>query len=446
MAFKIGTEIPLVGGGMAKVQDKLGEGGQGAVYKVKVGGEDYALKWYHAKAISKPDAFYKNLENNINKGAPSGAFLWPIYLTEKKDGRFGYVMNLRKGDYREFGEFMVGRPQVRFGSILAAINACLNISNGFAKLHGKGFSYQDLNDGNFFIDPKTGAVLICDNDNVAPWGTALGIAGKARYMAPEVVRNLAKPDTLTDRFSLAVILFRFLFLDHPLEGTRLTAQPCMTSDFELKFFGKEPIFIYDKSGANPPDPKCHPNVIRFWPLFPSFIRDKFALAFSKEAMAREKEGGNLSQPPRITSYQWEEIFNQLRGMLITCPCGSETFVPHDQEYSICINSKCGQKIPRPSILDHRDYKVTLFPGQKIYLCHTDGNNQAEGYFTTVCGEVIRNTKNPQIWGLKNLGERTWTATGTDDAPKQVGPGEVAVILKTKSIDFGNGHVTIKNQN
>ena len=30
-----------------------------------------------------------------------------------------------------------------------------------------GYSYQDLNDGNFFINPQSGDVLICDNDNVA---------------------------------------------------------------------------------------------------------------------------------------------------------------------------------------------------------------------------------------------------------------------------------------
>lgn len=29
--------------------------------------------------------------------------------------------------------------------------------------------------------------MICDNDNVAPYGENLGIAGKCRYMAPEVV-------------------------------------------------------------------------------------------------------------------------------------------------------------------------------------------------------------------------------------------------------------------
>ena len=58
-------------------------------------------------------------------------------------------------------------------------------------------------------------MLICDNDNVAPYGDNLGIAGKCRYMAPEVVLGKKRPDLHTDRFSLAVVLYLLLFLNHP---------------------------------------------------------------------------------------------------------------------------------------------------------------------------------------------------------------------------------------
>jgi DNA-binding helix-hairpin-helix protein with protein kinase domain len=40
------------------------------------------------------------------------------------------------------------------------VNAALNITAGFRALHNKGYSYQDLNDGNFFINPQNGNVLI----------------------------------------------------------------------------------------------------------------------------------------------------------------------------------------------------------------------------------------------------------------------------------------------
>ena len=75
-----------------KVIDKLGEGGQGFVYKIKCENKNYALKWY-----KKPcdDSFYKNLCDNVKRGAPAATFLWPLAITEKdSDGSFGYVMKL----------------------------------------------------------------------------------------------------------------------------------------------------------------------------------------------------------------------------------------------------------------------------------------------------------------------------------------------------------------
>ena len=40
-----GHKVPLANGAYAQIIEKLGEGGQGVVYKVSVGGKEYALKW-----------------------------------------------------------------------------------------------------------------------------------------------------------------------------------------------------------------------------------------------------------------------------------------------------------------------------------------------------------------------------------------------------------------
>jgi len=425
--FEKGTKIPLTNGDSAVIGDRLGEGGQGVVYRVVVSGKDYALKWYHAGTIKDPDRFYKNLGNNIIRGAPTAAFLWPVYLTEQMKDSFGYVMDIRAGNYKDFADFLLAK--VHFASISAAINACLDITNGFRELHRAGFSYQDLNDGNFFIDPKDGEVMICDNDNVAPFGNNLGIVGKARYIAPEVVRNLKMPDTKTDRFSLAVILFRILFIDHPLEGKRVLV-PCLTEELELKFYGKEPIFIYDPTDdSNRPVHGVHDNAIRFWPLYPEMIRDVFTKAFRKEAM----EDGAL----RVTNSEWQIALTRLRDMLIDCPCGSELFFDPLEAKATCIH--CKREIPRPSVLSVKKYNVVLFPGKKLYRCHADSNSDD---YDEVCGEVIRNPSNPQIWGLKNLSRMTWTAKLLDGSTKQVAQSGVLVIPKTTSIDFGNCEATV----
>ncbi len=426
--FRKGDKITLINGDVAKVIEKLGEGGQGAVYKVKICKKEYALKWYHKNAIGNIKKFYKNLENNIAHGAPSGAFLWPLFLTEQIGGSFGYVMELRPKNYKEFSDFLLAR--VRFSSLCAAVNAALNITNGFRELHRRGFSYQDLNDGNFFIDPSNGNVLICDNDNVAPYGENLGIAGKARYMAPEVVRNKKKPDIMTDRFSLTVVLFRLLFLDHPLEGRRVVESPCLTEELELKYYGKDPIFIYDKTDdTNRPVRGVHANALRFWPLYPKFIREKFEMALSKDVMQ--------GKVPRPTDNDWQIAFTQLRDCIVTCPCGGETFLDLTGD-SLCVN--CGAKIPKPPVLRTQNrYTVALFPGITLYRCHID---QDSDDYKEISGEIIRNPKQPAIWGLRNLSEQAWNVEYKDTTMKSLKKNEVAVITKIKKIQFKNCVATI----
>ena len=99
-----------------------------------------------------------------------------------------------------FSEFLLN--QARFDSYEVMISAALNIVESFRLLHSLGFSYQDVNEGSFFINPGDGDVLICDNDNVAPNLVNLGVRGMPRYMAPEVVIDATRPNTQTDRFHL----------------------------------------------------------------------------------------------------------------------------------------------------------------------------------------------------------------------------------------------------
>ncbi len=420
-SFSKGQSIPISIGEEAEIIEKLGEGGQGAVYKVSYMNKEYALKWYNLN-MKNPDKFYRNLENNINKTSPSDAFLWPKFITSRYAGSFGYLMDLRPDGYYEFSDFLLAK--VKFKSISAVINSALCITDAFCKLHRNGFSYQDLNDGNFFINPETGDVLICDNDNIAPYGENLGIAGKCRYMAPEVVRNIKRPDIHTDRFSLAILLFRLLFIDHPLEGKR-TMCPCMTEQLEHKFYGTEPVFIYDPNNdSNRPVRGVHANALRFWNLYPEFIKNAFTRAFSNEVIN--------GTSPRITDNEWKHIFMRLRNRTVKCPCGSETFIRLSTESTECIN--CGTEIPVPPVLKTSSYSTALFPETKLYSCHID--NESDD-FKTVKAEVIRNARKPSIWGLRNLSGETWKTLLNNGEVKYIKHNEVAVITRTDFIQFKN---------
>lgn len=425
--FQRGQRIRTASGGELEIIQKLGEGGQGVVYKVNYNGKQLALKWYFGNKLNNADAFYRNIQNNIKQGAPTSAFLWPLEITEYFEGSFGYLMELRPSEYKDFSLFLLAK--VRFANIEAIINTALCITNGFRELHNRGYSYQDLNDGNFFVNPKTGDVLICDNDNVAPYGENLGIAGKCRYMAPEVVMGKKRPDSHTDRFSLAVVLYMLLFLNHPLEGKR-TMCPCLTEELERKFYGSDPVFVWDSTNdSNRPVRGVHTNEIKLWPLYPEFVRKTFEKAFSHEVMV----GNDTTH--RVIEKEWQEVFTTLRDLMVKCPCGSETFIDPAQPASRCIN--CGKPIDRPAILKVKKYHVALTAGKKIYACHVQYDSDD---FREARGEVVASRNNPALLGLRNDSDNTWEAILPNGTSKGYPKGQVIKIGKGMKINFGNGNV------
>mgnify|MGYP000785698654 FL=1 len=242
--------------GTIQIVRKLGEGGQGYVYLVDYLGNQMALKWYKKGSIKDMEGFRKNLQNNIREQAPTDSFLWPVAITRMYYDTFGYIMKLRPDNYYDFSDFLIGK--IDFSSVHTLLNAAINIVESFRILHNRGFSYQDLNDGNFFLNPETGDVLICDNDNVSQFGEKSGIAGKCRYMAPSIVVGRKTPDKRTDQFSLAVVLFLLLLRNHPLEGEQTQSKAVMTEQRQKRYYGESPVFIADpKNASNRPVKGVH---------------------------------------------------------------------------------------------------------------------------------------------------------------------------------------------
>lgn len=401
--------VSLVGGETATIVKELGRGGQGIVYLVEVCGEKKALKWY----LNAPDdKFYRNLEHNIASGAPSDAFLWPEYLTEKQQGSYGYIMKLRPQNYYEFGNFLLAK--VSFKSFTAMLSAAMRICDGFMMLHRFGYSYQDLNDGNFFIDPQTGDVLICDNDNVMPQGEKSGIMGKARYMAPEIVAG-GIPDKYSDRFSLSVILFMLFYANHPFEGAKVVACPCMTESFEKRFYGSEALFIYDPTDkSNLPVRGIHQNVIRRWPAFPQLLRDTFIEEFSKEKLQNPST--------RMIEQNWKKIISTVRDRLVACRhCAEETFVNVSNTTDKCMN--CGKDVDLSKRLIINNRSLPLINKTAIYI---DEDNTPDGVVTTDSTGFML---------IKNVSSEAWTVETPSGKIKTVATNEILPMKEGLKITF-----------
>lgn len=356
MAIKPGTRFRSLYRADIEIVDYLGQGGQGFVYRILYNGEPKALKIYKPAALRDPKAFYENVKQNIEKGSPSDAFLWPLDILEWNGRTFGYVMNLCPPGYEKLGMYLAGR--VKFSDFRAIANAALQIVAAFRILHNRGYSYQDLNDGNFFIDPRFGNVLICDNDNVAPNGRNTGILGKPRYMAPETVRGDCGPNTETDRFSLAVILFLMFTFTHPLEGRRFLTD-CLTPGAESMLYGSEPLFILDRNDTrNAPVKGIHENIGLIWPELPCYLREAFERSFSQE---------NLLRPGhRITEAGWQKLLIRFRSGIIHCEHCGEDILTYDPARTVC--PACGKTLRPWRRLDLTgcDYEVPILPGTVVY--------------------------------------------------------------------------------
>jgi DNA-binding helix-hairpin-helix protein with protein kinase domain len=406
-----------------RIAEQLGEGGEGRVYRVAVEGlrDHYALKWYHPE-VASPER-RTALAMLVDVGPPDHRFLWPIDLAEVPGSRqFGYLMALREPRFRDVTDHLYRRVTPTFRALTTA---SLGLAEGFLRLHAKGLCYRDISFGNVSLDPATGDVLICDNDNVGIDGGTTSILGTPYFVAPEVLRREAVPSTRTDRFSLAVLLFYMLMLDHPLLGSREVAVDCLDGVQLVRLLGWEPVFIFDPDDdSNRPLPGHQDNALLLWPVFPRHVRDLFTRAFT-EGLREPVQG-------RVTETEWRAALSRLRDAIFTCGrCGQEAFFD-GQPRQACPNPACGATVTAPPRLEVDGRVVVLADGAVLYPHHLLRRRYDFGR------PLARVSAHPEyaVSGLTNLSDRPWRATTADGRSVTVGPDRTLRIVDGTRVDFG----------
>lgn len=411
------------------IEEFLGGGTQGEVYRVNLDGNAVALKFYFSPWIQQDPKQKERLEKAIEFGQPNDRFLWPIDLVTAPDkNSYGYIMVLREPRFKGFVDLMKRRIEPSFRALATA---GFELADSYYQLHSKGLCYRDISFGNVFFDPNTGEVRICDNDNVDINGIPGSVNGTPRFMAPEIVRGEASPSTQTDLFSLAVLLFYMLHIHHPLEGKKEQDIHCFDPPAMQKVYGTEPIFIFDPDNdTNRPVPGIQDNAIEFWSIYPQFLRELFIAAFTNGI--RDPENG------RVRESEWRKGMIRLRDSIIYCPhCQAENFYDMDllkQQGKLNPCWSCGQEIQTPPRIKIGKKVIMLNYDTKLYPHHIDV--QKRHNFETPVAEVTQNPHNPNIWGLKNLSDESWTITTEDNPMKEVEPGKSVKIDQNTKINFG----------
>lgn len=410
------------------IKEPLGEGGQGEVYLAEYDGGKYALKVY--KNEVSPDFRY-NLKNNIEKGSPSEHFLWPKKLVDFDDGRIGYLMDVRPKNFVSFVSYLTGKNT--FASHEVMLTWCINLCAAFKKLHEKGYSYQDLNDGSFFLDTDTGALLVCDNDNVTADKKNLGILGKMRYMAPEIVRNEMMPDVHSDRFSLGVILFMALCLGNPYEGERLKNYDIIDEKAEYELYGSNPVFVYHKTDkSNRPIRGYHTAVIKRWANIPLYIKEAFHRTFVDGLPDRENS--------RTTEIEWLRLLMRYRDELIICPnCGYEFIYGFGEKVVVNACPNCGKPKKEVCVLELGKHRIVLDLKKKITAAHLD---KYSAEYNRAVAVVIANKNNPLLWGIKLDLSRSVAVKDVSGAQKTIQGNGVIPIVRNLKIKFNENLIGV----
>jgi hypothetical protein len=131
---------------------------------------------------------------------------------------------------------------------------------------------------------------------------------------------------------------------------------------------------------------------------------------------------------RMSDNEWLKVLQQLRNQMLRCDCGYETFTEVGSG-TFCL--VCGKQLGNPLTLSIGKQQIALFPGMYLYANQTSAKDDA----FTVTGEVVRNAKNPSVWGIVNRTQDTWTCKLPDGRTIQVESDKGFPIYKGMSVQF-----------
>ena len=425
------------------VRKGLGSGSQGQVYEVELAGERLALKWYLPACIARDRQLESRLAAAIGATAPSASFLWPIALLRPtaatqaqlrcREPGFGYLMGLRPPGFVGAIEHYGGRVDLELRQVL---RACLELTDAFHALHSRGLCYKDISLGNLFLEPSSGRILICDNDNVDVDGRDLGsVLGTPGFIAPEILMGRARPGANSDLHSLAVLIFRLLTRHDPFRGALEREIRCLDEPARRRLYGEDPVFIFDpEDQRNRPDPELHPAPLVTWPIYPRELQALFLQTF----------GPGLREPGRrALTGQWQEALSRTLDRRQLCPsCGQENFPAIGADAPAapsCWN--CGTVLPPPLELELPCARVVAATGTTLHRHHLDPLQPPQ--WDAPFAEVVAHPSDPQLLGLRNASGSDWEVTLLQGRQITVAPGMSCNLAALRELHTDGGVIRVR---
>ncbi len=215
-----------------EVQDPLGRGGMGVVYRGRDSrlGRAVALKFLSEEVVRDPDRRARFMREARAACAVNHPAIAQVYDVDEADGQVFMAMELVEG--KTVRALIKGREL----DVLGAIEIAAQVAGGLGKAHEAGIVHRDIKPENVIVTPDGhakildfGLAKLLDTtggagsvDEVSHMETvsrtqAGVVLGTLRYMSPEQARGQAV-DHRSDLFSLGVMLYEMVTGQPPFAG------------------------------------------------------------------------------------------------------------------------------------------------------------------------------------------------------------------------------------
>lgn len=342
-------------------------------------------------------------------------FCWPEKIVDHQ-GKVGLVVPTYKAHYFfEFGsvnnDFLNIRGKEKQGKWFASvtnqnrflddrekgdwskyIQICLSIARAVRRMHAAGLAHSDLSYRNVLVSPVDGSATIIDVDGlVVPGKYPPDVVGTPDFIAPEVVAtshlsidhpDKCLPNISTDRHALAVLIYNYLLLRHPLRGDKVRDFDPQKDEFLS--MGERALFIEhpsnDENRVRPQNLKQTELPWRNTQQLPYSITGPFLTALFDRAFI-----DGLHEPSkRPTADEWETALIKTIDLIQPCvntECKQRWYVFDNTLSPTCPFCKTPHKGKLPIINFYSargngsfvsdNHRLMVYTGQSLFSWHTN---------------------------------------------------------------------------
>jgi DNA-binding helix-hairpin-helix protein with protein kinase domain len=330
-------------------------GGEGSIFFTLDG--RYAVKIYHRPSPDKLKLLQYVLELGRNLGEDEQFLAWPLGIVDRLNGQsvVGVVTRRVPPSYVPLYKLIYSPidavEQFRQGrSWLEYLKIARGTAAAVRTIHGKGMAHADIHFKNFLANPVSGEVVLIDLDGLVVRGfLPPQVKGMPGFIAPEVIMSKDKPNELTDRHSLAVLVLWILLFRNVMKPQKCYDPDDPIHDDELGY-GEFACFSEN------------PNDRRNWiPTIGTPLFRRGALSYRvltpklQELTERALIHGLHDPHKRPQAVEWERALAEAYDLLVGCPtCRQSFFYPYwlqPPPRRQCPFCGAGVRPPYPAVLE-----------------------------------------------------------------------------------------------